>query len=283
MKKIAFVTDSNSGITTAMAEKMGVHVVPMPFFINEELFFEGISLSQDDFFTKLEEEAEITTSQPSPGDTMDMYEKLLTEYEEIVHIPMSSALSSTYETANMLADDFEGRVHVVDNRRISVTLYQSIKDAMKLAADGKNAAEIKEILERQKSCASIYLAVDTLKYLKKGGRVTPAAAAIGSVLNIKPVLFIGEERIDSYAKARGSKQAKKLLIQGIEKDLKEKFTGKQVSVYIAHTSCLEEAQRLGDEIKEKMPQFDIEIHDLSLSIACHVGPGVVAAAIMEHL
>lgn len=285
MKKIAFVTDSNSGITPEMAKEMGVNIIPMPFFINEELYFEGISLSQEEFFEKLGEDADITTSQPSPGDTMDMYELLLKEYDQIVHIPMSAALSSTYETAAMLADDFDGRVQVIDNRKISITLCESIKDAQKLAADGKDAVEIKEILEENKSLANIYLVVDTLKYLKKGGRITPAAAAIGSVLNIKPVLSIGCERIEPHGKARGAKQGKKMLIEAIQNDVKGRFAGKNIKVHIAHTVCLEDAQKLAADLKEGIPElkYEIEIHDLSLSVACHVGPGVVAAAVMESM
>ena len=187
MSKIAVVTDSNSGITQARAEELGVYVLPMPFYINEELFFEDITLSQEEFYKKLEEDAEISTSQPSPGDVLDLWDRLLEVYDEVVYLPMSSGLSSSCEAATALSMDYDGKVQVVDNQRISVTLDQAVRDALLLAENGKTAAEIKKILEKEKLEASIYITVDTLKYLKKGGRVTAAGAALGTVLNIKPV------------------------------------------------------------------------------------------------
>ena len=219
MKKIAIVTDSNSGITQAQAKELGITVLPMPFFINEELFFEDISLSQEEFYQRLEEDADISTSQPSPGDVIDLWDKLLEEHEEIVHIPMSSGLSSTCETAISLSQDYDGRVQVVDNKRISVTLVESVMDAIKLRDAGKSAAEIKEILEREWAEATIYITVDTLKYLKKGGRITPAAAALGTVLNLKPVLTIQGDKLDAFAKVRGWKAAKKTMLKAIDKDI----------------------------------------------------------------
>lgn len=192
MKKIAIVTDSNSGITQSAAKELGVFVLPMPFYINEELFLEDITLTQEEFYKKLKEDADISTSQPTPLDVTELWDKVLKEYDELVYIPMSSGLSNSCETAMALARDYEGKVFVVDNQRISVTQRQSVLDAQKLIQEGKDAAEIKEILEKTKLSASIYITVETLKYLKKGGRITPAAAAVGTILNLKPVLQIQE-------------------------------------------------------------------------------------------
>ena len=188
MGKIAIVTDSNSGITQEEAKELGIRVVPMPFYINGELYYEDITLTQDEFYEKLETGADISTSQPSPGDVMELWEELLEEYDEVIHIPMSSGLSSSCENAIMLAREFEGKVHVVDNQRISVTQRQSVEDAMMMRDKGMSGEEIVDVLMREKLESSIYITVDTLKYLKKGGRITPAAAAIGTVLNLKPVL-----------------------------------------------------------------------------------------------
>ena len=220
MSKIAIVTDSNSGITQAKGKEMGIFVLPMPFFINGELFLEDITLTQEEFYKRLAEDADISTSQPSPGDVMDLWDSILEEYDELVHIPMSSGLSSSCGTAVSLAEDYDGRVQVVDNQRISVTKERAVIDAMELRDAGKSAAEIKEILEREKFESTIYITVDTLKYLKKGGRITPAAAALGTVLNLKPVLQIQGEKLDAYAKVRGWKAAKRTMLQAIEKDIK---------------------------------------------------------------
>ena len=226
MGKIAIVTDSNSGITQKEGRELGITVLPMPFFIDGELFLEDITLTQEEFYEKLTNDAEITTSQPSPGDVMELWNELLRTHEEVLHIPMSSGLSSSCETAMSLAmeEEYAGRVHVVNNQRISVTQRQSVLDAMQLAAIGKNAAEIKEILEENRLAASIYITVDTLKYLKKGGRITPTAAAIGTVLNLKPVLQIQGEKLDAFAKVRGWKQAKKTMLDAMEKDMPAPFS-----------------------------------------------------------
>lgn len=217
MGKIAVVTDSNSGITQEKGKELGVHVIPMPFYIDGELFLEDITLTQEAFYEKLASDCEISTSQPAPGEVMEFWDKLLKEYDEIVHIPMSSGLSSTCETAIMLSKDYDGKVEVVNNQRISVTQKTSVLDAVRLAKAGKSALEIKESLEAEKLEASIYITVDTLKYLKKGGRITPAAAAIGTVLNLKPVLQIQGEKLDAFAKVRGWKQAKKTMLDAMEK------------------------------------------------------------------
>ncbi len=284
MKKIAFVTDSNCGFSRERGEELGVHIIPMPFYINGELLYEGVSLTKGEFFEKLvQEDAEISTSQPSPGDVIDMYDKLLEEYDEILHIPMSAGLSSTHDTAAMLAQDYDGKVQVVDNRRVSVTLLQSMKDAIKLAEQGKSAAEIKEVLEARRANANIFLAVDTLKFLKKGGRISPAAAAVGSMLSIKPILSVGEGQIEPHAKARGAKQAKKMTFEAVTKALEEINAEYKVNMYMAHTMSDEEAQAMMVELEEKFPEYKIEMADLSLSIACHVGPGGFAVALAEEL
>ena len=223
MSKVAIVTDSNSGITQKRGEELGIYVLPMPFFIDGELYLEDITLSQEQFYEKLGADSEISTSQPSPGDVMDLWDKLLEDYDEIVCIPMSSGLSSTCETALSLAQDYDEKVQVVNNQRISVTQEQSVYDAIKLRDEGKSAAEIRQVLEKEKMQASIYITVDTLKYLKKGGRITPAAAAIGTVLNLKPVLQIQGEKLDAFAKVRGWKAAKKTMLNAIEKDLTDRF------------------------------------------------------------
>lgn len=278
MSKVAIVTDSNSGITQAKGKEMGIFVLPMPFFINGELFLEDITLTQEEFYKRLGEDADISTSQPSPGDVMDLWDKALEEYDELVHIPMSSGLSSSCETAVSLAEDYGGRVQVVNNQRISVTQERSVLDAMELRDAGKSAAEIKEILEREKFESTIYITVDTLKYLKKGGRITPAAAALGTVLNLKPVLQIQGEKLDAFAKVRGWKAAKRTMLQAIETDIKERFAGKesQLILGMAYTCGKEEAAEWKAEIHSRFPEYEIMENPLSLSIACHIGAGAMA-------
>ena len=278
MGKVAIVTDSNSGITQAMGAELGVHVIPMPFYIDEELFFEGVNLTTEEFYEKQSNDAEIGTSQPSPGDVLELWDTLLKEYDEILHIPMSSGLSSTCDTAMSLARDYNGKVLVVDNGRISVTLKQAVIDAKKLLSEGKTAQEVHDILVEYKKDARIFLTVDTLKYLKKGGRITPSAAAIGTVLNIKPVLQIQDEKIDSFAKVRGWKQAKKIMFDAMEKEIKESFRGKEIRLSLVHTCTEEEIQKHLEETKARFPEYEIEVDGLSLSIVTHVGPGVLAIA-----
>lgn len=280
MKKTAIVTDSNSGITQAQGKELGITVLPMPFYINEELFFEDISLTQEEFYEKLEEEADISTSQPSPGDVLDLWDELLKEYDEIVHIPMSSGLSSTCETAMSLANDYEGKVQVVDNQRISVTQQESVLDAIKLRDAGKSAAEIKAVLEKEKMESTIYITVDTLKYLKKGGRITPAAAALGTVLNLKPVLTIQGEKLDAFAKVRGWKAAKRTMLKAIEKDIQERFAGKEKNLVLgmAYGGNQEEAKEWETEIRKVFPDYELKCAPLSLSVACHIGKGALAIA-----
>lgn len=276
MGKIAIVTDSNSGITQAQAKEMGIRVLPMPFYINGELYYEDITLTQEEFYKRLAQDADISTSQPSPGNVMELWDELLEDYDEIIHIPMSSGLSSSCETAMMLSKDYGGKVHVVDNQRISVTQRQSVLDAMEMAEKGMGAQEIEEVLMREKLEASIYITVDTLKYLKKGGRVTAAGAALGAVLNIKPVLQIQGEKLDAFAKVRGIKAAKKTMIEAMRKDIEERFAGKKVHLAAAYTCSDEEAEGWRGELKEKFPGYEIHMDRLSLSVSCHIGPGAIA-------
>ena len=283
MGKIAVVTDSNSGITQEKGKELGVHVIPMPFYIDGELFLEDITLTQEAFYEKLASDCEISTSQPAPGEVMEFWDKLLKEYDEIVHIPMSSGLSSTCETVIMLSKDYDGKVEVVNNQRISVTQKTSVLDAVRLAKAGKSALEIKESLEAEKLEASIYITVDTLKYLKKGGRITPAAAAIGTVLNLKPVLQIQGEKLDAFAKVRGWKQAKKTMLDAMEKDLLHRFGGKKMSLLAAYTCSAEEAKSWKEELEDRFPNYTIDMDPLSLSVACHIGPGALAVACAKEV
>lgn len=283
MGKVAVITDSNSGITQKEAAELGIKVVPMPFYINEELYFEDITLTQEQFYEKLADDADISTSQPSPGDILDLWNETLKTYDEIVYLPMSSALSSSCETAIMLSEDFDGKVFVVDNQRISITLRQSVLDAMQLAEEGKSGKEIYDILMREKLESSIYIAVDTMKYLKKGGRVTPTAAALGTVLNIKPVLQIQGGKLDTYAKVRGWKAAKKSMLDAMEKDITERFAGKEVHLAAAYTCDEETAQAWKAEIEARFPGYELVLNKLSLSVSCHIGPGSMAVACSKKI
>ena len=282
MSRIAIVTDSNSGITQKEGKELGISVIPMPFYINDELYFEDITLTQEEFYQRLDEDADIKTSQPAPGDVLDLWEKLLEDHDEIVHIAMSSGLSSSCATAAMLADDYDGKVQVVDNQRISVTQRQSVEDAMKLAEEGKSAKEIKDILEADKLDSGIFIMVDTLKYLKKGGRVTSAGAAIGTVLGIKPVLQIHGEKLDAFAKTRGVKQAKKKMIAAVRKELEERFPdgdfAKHAYLQSAYTKDKEAALKWKEELMAEFPEMEFHQDPLSLSVACHIGAGALAVA-----
>lgn len=282
MKKIAVVTDSNSGITQAMGKEMGVPVLPMPFYINDALFFEEITLSQEEFYCHLEADADISTSQPAPGDVTDLWDRVLQEYDEIVYIPMSSGLSSSCQSAMMLAENYEGRVYVVNNQRISITQRRAVMDALLLVREGKSAAEIREILERRKFESSIYITLETLKYLKKGGRITPAAAAIGTVLNLKPVLQIQGEKLDAYAKVRGKKAARHTMIEAIRKDIENRFPAQwaagTLEIDIAYSGNPEEAEDWKREVEAAFPGKRMYMDPLSLSVSCHIGHGALAVA-----
>lgn len=278
MKKVAIATDSNSGITQAEARKLGIRVLPMPFYINEELFFEDVTLTQEEFYRRLAEDADISTSQPAPGDVTDLWDQLLESYDEVVYIPMSSGLSASCQTALMLAGDYRGKVFVADNQRISITQRQSVLDAMEMAKAGMDGQAILDVLIRERLESSIYITVDTLKYLKKGGRVTAAGAAIGAVLNIKPVLTIQGAKLDAFAKARGWKAAKKIMLDAMERDLTQRFAGQEVHLAAAYTCTDEEAQEWKGELEARFPGYEIHMDRLSLSVACHIGAGSMAVA-----
>lgn len=285
MKKIAIVTDSNSGITQEEAQKMGIYVLPMPFTIDGNEYFEGINLTQEEFYEKLKGDADIATSQPSPHSILELWEKLLAEYDEIVHIPMSSGLSGSCQTAAALAADYEDRVFVVNNHRISVTQRRSVETALELVETGKDGREIREYLEQIGMDASIYITVATLKYLKKGGRLTPAVAAIGTMLRLKPVLTIQGEKLDSCAKARTMHQAKQIMMDHIREDIETRFGGVEahkVQLDIAHTHNEEEAMKFREEVEKEFPGYQVGFVDpLSLSVSCHIGDGALALAITK--
>lgn len=282
MSRIAVITDSNSGINFEDAKELGIKVLPMPFLIDGKTYFEEISLSQEEFFEKLENDVDISTSQPSPESVMKIWDEALEEADEVVYIPMSSGLSSSCHTALMLADDYDGKVQVVDNQRISVTQRQSVLDAMELAKRGLTAVQIKEKLEKVKFESSIYIMLDTLKYLKKGGRITPAAAAFGSALRLKPVLTIQGEKLDAYTIAKTKKQGVKKMLAAIEDDINKRFGGtdhmENIHMEIAHTKNHEAAEDLKQQIIEKFGVTEVDLYPLSLSIACHIGPGSIAVA-----
>ena len=287
MAKIAIVTDSNSGITQAEGKKIGIYVLPMPFMIDEVTYYEDIDLTQEQFYEKLKSGANIATSQPSPDSVTSLWDKLLQEYDEIVHIPMSSGLSGSCQSAMAFAADYDGRVQVVNNQRISVTQRQSALDALQLAAADKDAAQIKEFLENDKFNSSIYIMLDTLYYLKKGGRITPAAAAIGTMLRLKPVLTIQGEKLDAFAKARTTSQGKSMMINAIKKDINERFGGmtedKHIWLQIAYTHDRAAAEQFRTEVEAEFPGYDIHIDPLSLSVACHIGPGALALACCKKI
>ena len=287
MSKVCIITDSNSGITQSESKELGIVVIPMPFYINEVQHFEDIDMTQEEFYEALmDEKTEVSTSQPSPDTIMQTWRENLEEYDEIVHIPMSSGLSGSCETAIMLSQDYDGRVQVVNNQRISVTQRQSVLDAKELAGKGYSAEAIKEILEREKMESSIYIMVDTLYYLKKGGRITPAAAALGTLLKLKPVLQIQGEKLDSFAKARTVKQAKKMMIDAMRNDFDHRFNnpeGKNMYLEMAYTHNLEDAEAFKKEVEAEFPGMEIVLNPLSLSVSCHIGPGALAVACSKKI
>lgn len=281
MTNIRIVTDSNSGITQSEAEKLGISVIPMPFLIDGEEYFEDINLTQEQFYEHLRGDAAVSTSQPSVASVTELWDRLLKEGCEIVHIPMSSGLSESCHTAQTLAKEYGGRVHVVDNQRISVTQKQSVFDAMKLAEQGKSAAQIAEYLTATKRDSSIYISLDTLKYLKKGGRLTPAAALVGSILRIKPVLQIQGEKLDAFRKVHSLRQAKQEMVAAIRNDLATRFAqfrkDGEMTISVAHTDNYAEAEIFRKELEELFPDVPVTYTDpLSLSVSCHIGPGALA-------
>ncbi len=287
-KKVAVLTDSNSGITQDQGKALGIPVLPMPFYINDKLFYEDITLTQKQFYQYLEGDAEIHTSMPVVGDVLDCWDRLLKEYDEIVYIPMSSGLSSSCATAKTLAEDYDGRVQVVNNQRISVTQRQSVLDAQALAAQGWDAKQIREYLEKTKFDSSIYIYLPSLKYLKKGGRVTGAAAALGTLLRIKPVLQIQGEKLDAFAKCRTVKMSKTTMLKAIEDDIRDRFklSGDLDKVWISGAYSGDrdaEVDEWLEEIRAVYPGKQIVMQPLSLSISCHIGPGALAVTCTKKL
>ena len=287
-KKVAILTDSNSGITQAAGKALGISVLPMPFYINDKLYYEDITLTQEQFYAHLEEDAEIHTSMPVVGEVLDRWDELLKENDEVVYIPMSSGLSSSCTAAKTLAEDYDGRVQVVDNQRISVTQRQSVLDAQALARHGHDAAYIRSYLENTKFESSIYIYVPTLKYLKKGGRVTPAAAALGTLLRIKPVLQIQGEKLDAFAKCRTVKVSKTTMLTAIRDDIRDRFHAQddldRVWISGAYSGARgEEVEEWVSEIREAYPGKEIVMQPLSLSISCHIGPGALAVTVTKKI
>lgn len=279
MKKIAIMTDTNSGITPADAKEAGIFLLKMPFMIDGEDFFEYESISYQEFFERLCAGAEVSTSQPSPGDLIAKWEEILETYESLIYIPMSSGLSGTYQTAKMLANDFEGRVFVVDNKRISVTLRESVMDALYLSSQGLSATQIAEEIENDGMNSSIYVAVNTLEYLKKSGRVTTAGATIGTLLGIKPVLQIQGGKLDAFKKVRGMQSAMEAMLDGIEDDAKNRFAGQNIQIRAAYSGHIDTGNQWRDAVAERFPDYEIKLDALPISISCHVGPGALGIGI----
>lgn len=287
MNRIAIVTDSNSGITQEQADELNVFLQAMPVLIDGDSFFEGVDMNCNKFYEMLTEDTNVSTSQPSPADIAELWTDLLKDYESIVYIPMSSSLSKSYETSYLLAREFDDRVHVVNNQRISVSQKESVLDAIELKRLGMSAEEIKEILEEDKFNSSIYITVDSLKFLKKGGRITPAAAAVGSLLKIKPVLQIQGGLLDSFAKARTMKIAKKIMIDALKRDLESRFSSESgkddIILKIAYTNNEEEAMELKKDIEAIFPDYPVQVDQLPLSIVCHTGPGAIGIGCIKKL
>ena len=287
--KVAVVTDTNSGITPEQAKELGVTVVPMPFLINDEEFYEDVSLNQQQFYEKLMSGANVSTSQPNIYNVMDIWQEVLKTNDQLVYIPMSSGLSNSCETATNFAKEFNGKVEVVDNKRISVTQKQSVIDAVNLAKQGKTAAEIKEYLLNTSMNASIYIMVPTLTYLKKGGRVTPAAAAIGTLLKIKPVLQIQGAKLDKFCQVLTINQAKSKMLNQIIKDIETRFKDlveqNRFKIFMAYTYDKEKCLEFANEANEALKKHNLKVElvdPLSLSVSCHIGPGALAIAGCEY-
>ncbi len=287
--KVAIMTDSNSGITQAQAKELGIFVLPMPFTINGKEYFEDMNLSQNEFYEKLMNNAEVFTSQPAVGDVKNFFDKILKEYDELVHIPMSSGLSGSCQTAMMLAQDEEyiNKVYVVDSQRVSVTQKQDVLDALKMSQQGKSAKEIHDILMDNKLNATIYITVNTLEYLKKGGRITPAAAALGGLLKIKPILTIQGEKLDQFQKTRTMAKARQIMIDAAIKDIQERLDQSEdmhnTHIMVAYTFDKEQALDFKQQIQERFPNHDIMCDPLSLSVACHIGPHSLAIAATKKI
>lgn len=285
--RTAIMTDSNSGITCEEGNALGIFVLPMPVVIDDKIYFENKDITLEEFYKAMEEGKQITSSQPSPGDVEDMWESIFNDgYDEVVYMPMSSGLSSSCHVATQLAKEYDGRVQVADNHRISVTLRQSVLDAKKMADEGMNALDIKNKLEELGGYSSIYIAVDTLEYLKKGGRVTAAGAALGAVFNIKPILTIQGEKLDAYAKVRGIKKCEKKILEAVQDDLEKRFSaipeGKLVIGAAGTFLNKDDALNWENEVRQMFPQAKVYYNQLSLSIGCHVGPNAIGIGISEE-
>lgn len=287
MKKTAVVTDSNAGILLKEAEEKHIFILPMPFMIDGRDYLENVDLTEEVFYQMMAENKSISTSQPAPGDVLSLWDRVLEEYEELVYIPMSSGLSASCQSAVMLSKDYDGKVQVVDNRRISVTQKSAVYDALRLVESGKSAAEVKVMLEADADNSSIYIMLDTLYYLKKGGRITPAAAAIGTVLRLKPVLQIQGALLDAFAKARTINQAKTIMINAIRSDMENRFGGvspENCKLSIAHTNNIGMAMQFKEEVEAAFPGFEVrEVDPLSLVVSCHIGPGSLALTCCKKL
>ena len=279
--RTAIVVDTNSGIMPEEAAHMGISLIPMPFLIDGKEYLEGENCSQEFFFERLAAGAEVGTSQPSPGGIAELWERLLEENDAVLHFPMSSSLSGSCQTAKALALDYPGRVFVVDNRRISVTLRESVRGAQRLLAEGKSAEETPRILEERGGESSIYIAVNTLEYLKKGGRVTAAGAAMGTLLNLKPVLQIQGGKLDAFKKCRGMAAACDAMLQAIEKDLRERFPGREMRLFAAYSGDRAAGESWLGQVRAAFPEREVELAALPLSICCHIGSGALAIACAE--
>lgn len=286
--KICVVTDDNAGFSKQEINELGIYVVRMPILIDEDTYFENISIDEKTFYQKMADNADIKTSQPAPGEIMELWDNLLKTYDAILHIPMSSGLSEECNTAKVLAQNYEGKVFVVDNHRISVTLKAAVRDALKLIKEGKDPEYIREYLTKDGLNSTIYIMVDTLKYLKKGGRVTPAAALIGGALHLKPVLTLLGQKLDAFKKAIGTKKAKLIMIDAIKNDLATKFKDykKEDLIFsMAYTYDFDEAIQFKKEFAEAIgiDEKQIDMNPLSLSVATHIGPGALAVTVSNHL
>ena len=283
--KVAVMTDENSGMLREDIDKLGIFMMPMPFFVNGELKYQTETFTHAQFYDELAKGAEVSTSQPSPGDVIDMWNSILGKgYDEIVYIPMTSGLSASCQSAKIFAEDFDGKVQVVDNHRISVTMEQSVMNAVEYVKEGMSAAEVKERLEKEAYDASIYITVENLEYLKRGGRVTAAGAAIGTILSIKPVLTIQGEKLDAFSKERGMKKARHCMVEAIKNDIDTRFKdlrdADKLRLCISY-SYVDDAtlDSWCQEVSEALPGYDLLIRPLSLSIGCHIGPGALAIAV----
>ncbi len=288
MPDVVVMTDTNSGMTKEEAKKYGVEVLPMSFIINGKIYYEGIDISHEAFFEKMAAGAEVSTSQPSPGEVTERWDKLLKRHDEVIYIPMSGGLSKSCETAAMLAEDYKGRVQVLDSKRVSAPQKVLVMDAVLLAGEGKSAVQIKETLSEIARKSVVYIAVDTLQYLKKGGRITGAAAAIGTVLHLKPVLEMRDKKLDAYAKARGMKSARRLMLQAIHEEIEEKYAEDyrqgNLCMQVAYTELDKDIiESWKKQIQEEFPELKLYGDPLPLCTACHIGPGALGVAVTKHI